>query len=228
MIASARASYGARRWMAMSRGKSGGQVRSEIDDDRPGQRARELVERRPRGPDDGRLRLRHQRRRGRDVEAVALVVDRRRGHAGLTSSIRRRSTTWLVGRRRDGDGPAEVVGDPEAHGANHPGGAPAGVRLGWNAMRTLGITVVLALVLAWAPAAHAAAVHSCPPTVVHNKLAALATILSVRDMRCRTALGVVRRHGRAAHPGGVARSSGSGCSRAGSTSSSRRTTRRAA
>jgi hypothetical protein len=70
-------------------------------------------------------------------------------------------------------------------------------------MRTLGITVALALVLAWAPAAHAASVHSCPPTVVHDKLAALATVLSVRDMRCRTALRVVRRHGRAAHPGGV-------------------------
>jgi hypothetical protein len=31
MIASARASYGARRWVAMSSGKSGGQNRSEIE-----------------------------------------------------------------------------------------------------------------------------------------------------------------------------------------------------
>ena len=31
MIASARASYGARRWTAMSSGKSGGQNRSEIE-----------------------------------------------------------------------------------------------------------------------------------------------------------------------------------------------------
>jgi hypothetical protein len=70
-------------------------------------------------------------------------------------------------------------------------------------MRTLGITVALALALAWAPAAQAS-VHSCPSsTFVRGKLAAVATILSVRDMRCRGALGVVRRHGRAANPGGV-------------------------
>jgi hypothetical protein len=70
-------------------------------------------------------------------------------------------------------------------------------------MRTLGVTLGLVLALAWAPAAHAS-VHSCPTsTFVRGKLAGVATILSVRDMRCRSALAVVRRHGRAAHPGGV-------------------------
>src|SRR5262249_22335619 len=70
-------------------------------------------------------------------------------------------------------------------------------------MRTLGVTVVLALALAWAPAARAS-VHSCPTsTFVRGKLASVASILSVRDRRCRAALRVVRRHGRAAHPGGV-------------------------
>jgi hypothetical protein len=70
-------------------------------------------------------------------------------------------------------------------------------------MRTLGITVALALVVAWAPAAQADTVHSCPPKTVHGKLAALATILSVRNMSCGAARGVVRRHGRSANPGGV-------------------------
>jgi hypothetical protein len=65
------------------------------------------------------------------------------------------------------------------------------------------LAVAAALVLGWAPAAHAS-VHSCPAsTFVRGKLAGVATILSVRDMRCRTALTVVRRHGRAAHPGRV-------------------------
>jgi hypothetical protein len=65
--------------------------------------------------------------------------------------------------------------------------------------------VAFALALAlWAPSAAGASVRSCPPsTFVRGKLSAVATILSVRDMRCRAALGVVRRHGRAAHPGGV-------------------------
>jgi hypothetical protein len=119
------------------------------------------------------------------------------------SAIRWSFYTAAVGRRRDGDGPAEVVGDPKAHGADHAAGAAGGVRLGWNAMRTLGITVALALVVAWAPAARAAGVHSCPKTVIHGKLASLATVLNVRDMRCRTAVRAVRRHGRAANPGGV-------------------------
>jgi hypothetical protein len=70
-------------------------------------------------------------------------------------------------------------------------------------MRRLGVAVAVAVVLGWAPAAHAS-VHSCPSsTFVRGKLAGVATILSVRDMRCRTALTVVRRHGRAAHPGRV-------------------------
>ena len=46
--------------------------------------------------------------------------------------------------------------------------------------------------------------RSCPSsTLVRGRLAGVATILSVRDMRCRTALSVVRRHGRSARPGGL-------------------------
>jgi hypothetical protein len=70
-------------------------------------------------------------------------------------------------------------------------------------VRRLGLAVTIALVLGWAPAA-GASVRSCPSSAfVRGRLAAVATILSVRDMSCRTALVVVRRHGRAARPGGV-------------------------
>jgi hypothetical protein len=54
------------------------------------------------------------------------------------------------------------------------------------------------------PSGAAAAVRSCPSsTFVRGRLAAVATILNVRDMRCRSALAVVRRYGRSARPGGV-------------------------
>jgi hypothetical protein len=69
--------------------------------------------------------------------------------------------------------------------------------------RRLILAVALVLALGLAPAA-SAAVRSCPSsTFVRGRLAAVATILSVRDMRCATALGFVRRYGPAAHPGRV-------------------------
>ena len=65
------------------------------------------------------------------------------------------------------------------------------------------LVVALALVLG-APSRTTAAVRSCPSsTFVRGRLAAVATILSVRDMRCRSALAVVRRYGRSAHPRGL-------------------------
>ena len=69
--------------------------------------------------------------------------------------------------------------------------------------RRLTLALGLVLALGLAPAA-SAAVRSCPSsTFVRGRLAAVATILSVRDMRCATALGFVRRYGAAAHPGRV-------------------------
>ena len=61
----------------MSVGKSGGQVRSEIDAIGAGQVGRELVERGRRRPGDRRPHLRDQRGGGGDVELPAVVVDRR-------------------------------------------------------------------------------------------------------------------------------------------------------
>jgi hypothetical protein len=70
-------------------------------------------------------------------------------------------------------------------------------------MRLLVPVLAAALALAFAPAA-GAAVRSCPSsTSVEGRLAAVATILSVRNMHCAGALAEVRRHGRSAHPRGV-------------------------
>jgi hypothetical protein len=57
--------------------------------------------------------------------------------------------------------------------------------------------------LAAAPRA-SGAVRSCPSsTLVRHRLAAVATILNVRDMRCRSALAFVRRYGPTVRPSGV-------------------------
>jgi hypothetical protein len=65
----------------------------------------------------------------------------------------------------------------------------------------LGAAVVLAS-LAPASAAQAAGARRCPHDVfVRNRLAAVATILSVRGTTCRRALKVVTRHGRSAGRG---------------------------
>jgi hypothetical protein len=56
--------------------------------------------------------------------------------------------------------------------------------------------------LALVPSSAYAGVHDCSRDIqVHNQLFAIATVLSVRDMRCRTARRVVRRHGRDAGNG---------------------------
>jgi hypothetical protein len=70
-------------------------------------------------------------------------------------------------------------------------------------VRHLVLVATVALVLA-VPSGAAAAVRSCPSsTFVRGRLAAVATILNVRDMRCSSALAVVRRYGRSAQPRGV-------------------------
>ena len=51
--------------------------------------------------------------------------------------------------------------------------------------------------LAAAPSPAGAGVHDCSRDIqVHDRLGAIATVLNVRNMRCRTARRVVRRHGR--------------------------------
>jgi len=66
------------------------------------------------------------------------------------------------------------------------------------------VLIVAVSLLLGVPASATAAVRSCPSsTFVRGRLAAVATILSVREMSCRSALAVVRRYGRAANPRGV-------------------------
>jgi hypothetical protein len=69
-------------------------------------------------------------------------------------------------------------------------------------MKRLCLAGAAAAVLTFVVAAPAPAfVRSCSPRfTVHNTLADLATITSVRNVTCRRALGVVRRNGRRAAP----------------------------
>jgi hypothetical protein len=70
-------------------------------------------------------------------------------------------------------------------------------------VRHLVVVVAVTRVLA-APSDAAGAVRSCPSSpFVRGRLAAVATILNVRDMRCGSALAAVRRYGRPANPRGV-------------------------
>jgi len=70
-------------------------------------------------------------------------------------------------------------------------------------VRHLVLVATVAIALA-VPSGAAAAVRSCPSsTFVRGRLAAVATILNVRDMRCSSALAVVRRYGRSAQPRGI-------------------------
>jgi hypothetical protein len=64
--------------------------------------------------------------------------------------------------------------------------------------RRLIVAAVAALaVVAVVPSPASAGVHDCSKDIqVHNRLGAIATVLNVRDMRCRTARRVIRRHGR--------------------------------
>jgi hypothetical protein len=80
---------------------------------------------------------------------------------------------------------------------------PPSIRVRSLTVRHLVLVAAVALVLAL-PSGAAAAVRSCPSsTFVEGRLAAVATILNVRDMRCRSALAAVRRYGRSAQPRGV-------------------------
>ena len=70
-------------------------------------------------------------------------------------------------------------------------------------MRRIALVGAVALLLA-VPSGANAAVRSCPSsTFVRGRLSAVATILNVRNMGCRSALAVVRRYGRSANPGRV-------------------------
>ena len=119
MMASARASYGTRRWTAMSSGKSSGHARSDIETIGSGSAATSPSSAADAARDDRRPHLLDQRSRGGDVEPLALVVDRRRRHAGLDQLDPPPVHDLVVGRRRDGDGPAEMIGDAQTHAAGH-------------------------------------------------------------------------------------------------------------
>jgi hypothetical protein len=63
--------------------------------------------------------------------------------------------------------------------------------------RLTGAAVVTIAAVALAPSPAYAGVHGCSLDIqVHDRLGAIATVLNARDMRCRTARRVVRRHGR--------------------------------
>ena len=99
----------------MSSGKSERPGPERDRDDRLGQRGRELVERSRRRPNDRRSHLRDQRRRGGDIETLALVVDRCRRQAGFDQFDPPAVDDLVVRRRRHGDGPAEMIGDAQTH-----------------------------------------------------------------------------------------------------------------
>ncbi len=92
--------------------------------DRLGQRRRELVQRRRRRTHRRRSHLRDQHRGGGVVEGLALVVDRRGRHAGLDQLDPPAVHDPVVGRSRDGHGPAEVMGDAQAHAAESAAAGP--------------------------------------------------------------------------------------------------------
>jgi hypothetical protein len=83
---SARDSWGARRWAAMSSGESGGQARSDIRDNRLGHRCCDFVQRSRRRSHRRRSHFRQGRRCSSVVERLALVVDRCRRHCRVRSA----------------------------------------------------------------------------------------------------------------------------------------------
>ena len=88
--------------------------------DRRGQRTRDLVERSRRRPYDRRAHLRYQRRRRSDIEALALIVNRCRGCAGLDQLDPPTVHDLMVRRRRHSYGPPEMIGNTHAHVTKYP------------------------------------------------------------------------------------------------------------
>ena len=124
MTESARLSYGTRRWTAISSGKSAGQARSDIETIGSRHRGGQLVECGRRRPHHRRAHVGDQvaervvvERLARAVEEMraALVMDRRRRKARLDQLDPPTVDDRVVGRGRDRDRPAEVMGDPETH-----------------------------------------------------------------------------------------------------------------
>ena len=85
-------------------------------DDRLGERVLEFLETRRRGPHDRRSHLGHQRRRPRDIEAPAVVVNRCRRHARFDQLDAAAVYDLVIGRHRHRHRPAKVIGDAHAHG----------------------------------------------------------------------------------------------------------------
>jgi hypothetical protein len=100
----------------MSWGKSGGHALRDIDTIGSGSSATSRSSSADARPDRRRTHLCHQFHRGGVVEVLAVVVDRRRRHAGLDQLDAAAVRHLVAGRRRDRDCPAEVVGDAEPHG----------------------------------------------------------------------------------------------------------------
>ena len=132
----------------MSSGKSAGQARSDIETIGSGNAAASSSRAADVGPDHRRPHLRHQRREGvvverlcRPVEEVgaALVVDRRRRQTGLDQLDPPTVHDLVVRRGRDGHGPAEVMGDAEAHATDSAQRAPPTARRGPTASGLVGL-----------------------------------------------------------------------------------------
>ncbi len=115
MTASARASYGERRWTAMSSGKSGGHVRKEIDAIGVGSADAISSNAAEAGSDNGCSHLRDELRGARDIETVAVVVHRRGGDARFDQLDPPPIHDLVVSVRRHGNGPAEVIRDAQTH-----------------------------------------------------------------------------------------------------------------
>ena len=127
MIASARASYGARRRVAMSSGKSGGQRRSEIETIGAQRAARSSSAAEHARTTDART-VSTRAAVAATSRRRALVVDRRRRHARLDELDPAAVDDRVVGVGGHGDRPAEVIGDAQAHG---------GVVLGCASVRSI-------------------------------------------------------------------------------------------
>jgi len=136
----------------MSSGKSSGQARTAIEAIGRGDADASSASAARRGPDHRRPHVGHQRReprrrRGGSPDRWRRCVPPSCGSGppagrASTSSIRRRSTNLVVSRGGDGDRPAEVVGDAQAHVRRFcPGRRPIGSATWWPRARTVvGVT----------------------------------------------------------------------------------------
>ena len=104
-------------------------------DERSGQRGGKLIQRRRCRPQRRRPNLRDHARGSAIPKGLGFMFDRRRRHAGLDQLDPPAIHNLMAGLCGDSHGPAEMMGDPQAHTTSIPGSRPCppvrpGVR-GW-------------------------------------------------------------------------------------------------